>query len=583
MVDRDTVDQIKQQLDLVAVLSRYITLTPSGKNYKGRCPFHKDDTPSLVVSPERGLWHCFGCNEGGDLLAFVMKIERLTFPEALERLAAEAGVSLPSRGSHGSKRAESQAILTAAKALFSEQLRDHHDAEEAREYLRSRGFDKESWTRFGLGYSLAKWDGLKAKLAGKFTAKQLLAAGLLSESKGRTYDRFRGRVMFPIHNISGVPVAFGGRALDGEPKYLNSPATAGFDKGHHLYGLDWAREAIQASGTAILVEGYTDVLSLHIAGIVEATGGMGTALTERQAQLLARFAGRVILVYDRDSAGDAAALRGMGILRNTGVDVHVARLPIGEDPDSCVRKSGADAFRMSLEQAVSFQDFFVEALGARFEIRTSRGKSAALEESKNVFKTLTSIPIREELATRIAELLGLSRDDVRRELDPRSVQRTTVRSSVPHEATWQPATVLLALVLRSRVPWSRIDDLVSSAVFPPSLRPLAEALSDSAGGEIQSSSDMIAQLPSEAAPTASELVLRPLPFDEENSKQVEKAVRDALARMVEAPAVERKLGELRQQMADCVASGDHEQLDRLQHRYSVLIVERNRMAKGGKA
>jgi len=583
MVDRDTVDQIKQQLGLVAVLSRYITLTPSGKNYKGRCPFHKDDTPSLVVSPERGLWHCFGCNEGGDLLAFVMKIERLTFPEALERLAAEAGVLLPARGARGGARAESVAILAAAKTLYTKQLHNHGDAEQAREYLRSRGFSESSWDRFGIGYSLPSWDGLKASLAANFTAKQLLAAGLLSENKGRTYDRFRGRVMFPIFNVSGTPIAFGGRALKGEPKYLNSPATAGFDKGHHLYGLNWAREAIQASGTAVLVEGYTDVLSLHIAGIAEAIGGMGTALTEQQARLLARFGNRVILVYDRDAAGDAAALRGMGILRNTGVDVRVARLPAGEDPDSCVRKSGADEFRKSLEQAVSFQDFFLEALESRFDIRSSQGKSAVLDESKNVFTTLSSIPVREELATRIAELIGLSRDDVRRELDPRGVRRASVRDSVPHQATWQPDTVLLALVLRSRIPWSRIDDLVSPVAFPPSLRPLAEALADSAEGEIQASSDMIAQLPPEAVPTASELVLRPLPFDEENAKQVEKAVRDALARMVEVPTVERKLRELRQQMTDCVAAGDREQLDDLQRRYSVLIAERNRMAKGGKA
>nr|MBN1858365.1 toprim domain-containing protein [Candidatus Bipolaricaulota bacterium] len=321
----------------------------------------------------------------------------------------------------------------------------------------------------------------------------------------------------------------------------------------------------------------------HLAGIIEAVGGMGTALTERQAQLLARFGNRVILVYDRDAAGDAAALRGMGILRNTGVEVRVARLPAGEDPDSCVRKTGTDGFRGSLEEAIAFQDFFVEALKNRFDVRTSRGKSAALEESKNIFQTLTNIPVREELATRIAELLGLSRDDVRRELDPRGVKRSSVRSSVPHQATWPPSTVLLALVLRSRIPWSRIDDLVSPSVFPPSLRPLAEALADSFEGEIQASSDIIAQLPPEAVPAASELVLRPLPFDEENAKQVEKAVHDALARMVEAPAVERKLGELRQQMADCVAKGDREQLDSLQHRYSLLIVERNRLAKGGKA
>ena len=265
MSDRTDIERVRSRLDIVAVVSRYLTLTKAGSSFKGRCPFHKDDTPSFVVSPEKGLWHCFGCGEGGDVFGFVMKIERLSFGEALERLAGEAGVRL-SRSSSGEQESL-HAVMDAASAYFQRALAESPRAARAREVLTARGFPQETWPRFALGYAEPSWDGLKRHLGRSFDLPSLESLGLVVRSEQRSYDRFRDRIMFAILDLAGRTIGFGGRAFDGSPKYLNSPATPLFDKGRQLYGISWARDALQASRSAVLVEGYTDVLSLHVVGI----------------------------------------------------------------------------------------------------------------------------------------------------------------------------------------------------------------------------------------------------------------------------------------------------------------------------
>jgi len=294
--DRTDIQAIKERIDIVAVISRYLSLSESGANYKGRCPFHKDDTPSFMVSPQKGLWHCFGCGEGGDLFGFLMKIERISFAEAAKRLAAEAGLSFEQRVD--GQRERLRKINAEAADYFCHNLTEHAAGEKAREYLVGRGYQEESWSQFGLGYAVPGWDHLKAKFAERFGIKPLIDLGLLVQGKEGAYDRFRDRIIFPIYDLSGRTIAVGGRALQGEPKYLNSPKTDLFDKGRHLYGLFWARDALARRRCAILVEGYTDVLSLRCAGIPHAVGSMGTALTQSQANLLRRFVEEVVIVYD---------------------------------------------------------------------------------------------------------------------------------------------------------------------------------------------------------------------------------------------------------------------------------------------
>lgn len=554
---------VKERIDIVTVMSRYLSLSKSGENYKGNCPFHKDDTPSLMVSPEKGLWHCFGCGEGGDIFSFLMKIERISFPEALSRLAAEAGVSIERRENdnlEGLRRIHAQVT-----AYFAENLR-RGPGKRAREYLIGRGFDKTSWERFELGYALSSWDHLKKRFAATHTEKALVTLGLLVAGKEHPYDRFRDRVIFPIHDLSGRPIAFGGRALSGEPKYLNSPRTPLFDKSRQLYGLHWARDALRERRSALLVEGYTDVLSLLQAGIENVVGSMGTSLTQGQADLLGRFVQEVVIIYDRDSAGSAASLRGMQILRNSGLSVRVAKLPEGEDPDSLVRAGGAEPMLAAAEAALPFYLFYLDALGQRYDLQTIAGKEDALDDAQTFYQGIASLPLRQELVQRLAEALDLPVEEVRaemtakgRRLRPREPERTGDRLG--------PNEVILSLLLHGAIGWSQIAPMAAVEDFAPQDRPIAKAIE--AAGEPIELSAVIAELNEGLKARVSALGLSPLPFT-----NTDKALQDALLKLVRLPEIEQQLAVLRTQIEQAEQGGDHERMNALQQAYSALVVER---------
>ena len=294
--DRAQIQEIKSRLDIAAIISRYVSLTPSGAGFKGKCPFHKDDTPSMTVSQEKGLWHCFGCGAGGDVIGFVMKIEHLSFAEALERLAQEAGVTLETAST--GRRDEDRALIAEVAAYYAKNLRGA-SGKPARDYLLSRGYGEQEWEAFKLGFALPGWDNVKKQFS-KYGEDKLISLGLLVKGEKGIYDRFRNRTIFTILDASGRPVGFGGRAFEDQPKYLNSPQTALFDKGRLVYGISWSRDALSKTRTAVLVEGYTDVITLHQAGLRNAVGSMGTALTQGQAELMKRFVDEVIIAYDQD-------------------------------------------------------------------------------------------------------------------------------------------------------------------------------------------------------------------------------------------------------------------------------------------
>ncbi len=554
---------VKERIDIISVISRYLTLAKSGENYKGHCPFHKDDTPSLMVSPEKGLWHCFGCGEGGDIFSFLMKIERISFAEALARLAAEAGVTIGRRADD--EHAELRKIHTQVAAYFADNLR-RGPGKRAREYLIDRGFDEASWERFGLGYALPSWDHLKKRFSAAYTEKALLTLGLLVSGKESPYDRFRDRVIFPIHDLSGRPIAFGGRALSGEPKYLNSPKTPLFDKSRQLYGLFWAREALRERRTALLVEGYTDVLSLRQAGIENAVGSMGTSLTQGQADLLGRFVQEAVIAYDRDSAGSAASLRGMQILRNSGLSVRVAQLPEGEDPDSLVRAGGAGPMLAAAEAALPFHLFYLDALGGRHDLATIAGKEDALDEARTFYQGIASLPLRQEIVQRLAEALDLPVEEVRAEMAAKGM-RQRPRENGETESRFGPNEVILSLLLRGAVGWSRVAAVAGVEDFAPEDRPIAQAVKEA--GEPLDLSEVVACLDEALKPRVSALGLSPLPFSDVN-----KALQDALLKLVRLPAIERRLVTLRAQIEEAEHEGDHERLDALQQAYSSLVAER---------
>ena len=565
--ERADVQQIKDRIDIVAVISRYVTLTKAGSSYKGRCPFHKDDTPSFSVSPEKGLWHCFGCGAGGDVIGFLMKIENISFVEAAERLATEAGLSFAAHKGDDS-RDELYEINIAVSRWFVENLTNSAAGRRGREYLAKRGYPEETWERFGLGYALPGWDHLKKRFSAKYGMKPLIDLGLLvRKDDGTTYDRFRDRVIFPILDLSGRPIAFGGRSFDGQPKYLNSPKTALFDKGNHLYGLSWARESMQKKQSAVLVEGYTDVISLHLAGITNAVGSMGTSLTQGQAHLFGRFVNEVVISYDRDTAGGMASLRGMQILRNHGLSVRVVRLPEGDDPDSLVRREGAERMHQLIDAAAPFHVFYIESLKERHNMASITGKEAALEEVRPFFHGIRSLPLRQEITTRLAELLNLPFDGLMQELTRGGLPRRPEAHVEEEEHHWDPQQVILSLLLRGDVSWDRVAALVSAEDFAPQYRSIVEKVSQ-IRGQVDVSS-MTTFLDEDSARQVSYLTLSEPPWSD-----VERALQDALKRLVQLPEIEKKLNDLRGKMENAERSGDRRHLDELQRAYSTLVAQR---------
>jgi DNA primase len=363
----EIIGQVKEGNDIVDTLAQYLALNRAGANYKGLCPFHQEKTPSFMVSPARQMWHCFGCGEGGDVIRFVMRFEGLPFVEAVRKLAARAGVDLPeqadpSTGSGHDDRAPLYRANRLAEGFYRETLARGEGGMKAREYLSARGIHAEVCRAFGVGYAPPGWHPLAEALAGEGVTPEILVASGLAvpgEKGKKPYDRFRDRVVFPIRDLSGRVLGFGGRTMDpeGTPKYLNSPETAVYHKGDFLYGLDLAAPRVRAEGEVILVEGYLDVIALHQAGMANVVGVLGTALTSEQARRMRRIAPRCVLLFDGDPAGVKAALRSGLLMLEEGVECRVAPLAGGEDPDSFVRAHGVDALREVVRGALPLITF----------------------------------------------------------------------------------------------------------------------------------------------------------------------------------------------------------------------------------
>ncbi|MGD2206640.1 MAG: DNA primase, partial [Anaerolineae bacterium] len=398
------IDQIKNRLDVIEVIQSYVPLKKSGRNYKGLCPFHSEKTPSFVVFPETGTWHCFGaCGTGGDIFTFIMKQESLDFGEALKVLARRAGVELqppsPQAAAAQKRRALLREINQSAATYFHHLLLNSDEADRARAYLKQRGLDQEIIDRFQIGYALDQWDALLRYLNSKgYTVADVAEAGLVVEREDKSgyYDRFRGRIIFPIHSHRGRTIGFGGRVLDeGVPKYLNSPQTPLFDKSSVLFGLDLARQGIRTTGQAVIVEGYMDVLMAHQHGINNVVAQMGTALTEAQLKQLKRFTQRFILALDSDVAGDQATLRGLDVARQVmdrevvpvptprglirfedrlAADIRIVSLPSGRDPDEVIRESPS-RWAQLIAGAQPVMDYYFQALTADLDLSVAKDKA----------------------------------------------------------------------------------------------------------------------------------------------------------------------------------------------------------------
>ncbi|HEU4400911.1 MAG TPA: DNA primase [Candidatus Polarisedimenticolia bacterium] len=377
------VEVVRASADLREIVSDYIPLKKSGSRYRALCPFHTEKTPSFYVDADKQLFYCFGCGAGGDVFKFLMLYEKLEFPEALRTLAGRYGIAVPEPGARRGEDSDRQKVLAVnrqALGYFREQF-TRPAGEKARRYLAGRGIAPETVERFLLGYAPEGWSGVKAHLARSLPEEQAVLAGLLArkEETGRTYDRFRDRVIFPIVNLSDEVIGFGGRVIDGgEPKYLNSPETAAFSKGENLYALPLAKEAVRKEGYAVLVEGYMDAIALHQAGVAHVVATLGTGFTAGHVRLLKRYTDRVVVNFDPDAAGRAATKRSLEVLLENGFEVQVVALPSKQDPDLYVREHGVDAYRKRLTEALPYIEFLAREVAARVDLATSKGKVEAL-------------------------------------------------------------------------------------------------------------------------------------------------------------------------------------------------------------
>lgn len=360
MISEEVIQKIKEEADIVDIISEKISLKRAGRNFLGRCPFHSEKTPSFTVSPDKQIYKCFGCGEAGNIFSFVMKTENLSFPEAVKRVGEKVGVEVEEEGGVNKEKKQryermKNINLEAAKYFFS-LLRKNPVAIK---YLKDRNIEEKTMNKFGLGFALDDWQNLRTYLKRKkYSDKEIEELGLIIKSpKNNYYDRFRNRIIFPVFDYKGTVIGFGGRVLDdSKPKYLNSPETPLFFKGTNLYGLNFAlKDDFQR--TIIIVEGYMDCISLYQNGIKGVVATLGTALTENQAKILKKFADRVIIAYDADTAGQNATLRGLEILRKVGLEVRVLTVPSGKDPDEFIKTYGKDAFEKLVKNALPFIDY----------------------------------------------------------------------------------------------------------------------------------------------------------------------------------------------------------------------------------
>ncbi len=386
------IDDLKRQADIVRVVQDYVSLKKKGANWMACCPFHKEKTASFSVSPAKEIFYCFGCHKGGNVFNFVMEMERIAFPEAIKIVAEKTGVPLPKQiddSRFEARKRESDQVIDLnqwALAWWEDQLKSQAPAARAaREYLDQRGITEETRQAFRLGFAPDSWDALSTHLRQKgATQEQIEKSGLVvTKDEGGSYDRFRGRLMFPVIDAQGRAIAFGGRTLDpeGEPKYLNSPETSAYTKGRHLYGLNLTRDEIRRQGFAILVEGYLDLIVPYQIGVRNIVASLGTALTSEQAKLIARFARKVVVNYDGDRAGVQAAKRAIETILAEDLEVKVLVLPDNADPDDFIRKYGAAEYQKRRGEAQPHIQFVIDQAVRDRNLHSPADKAAAVEEA----------------------------------------------------------------------------------------------------------------------------------------------------------------------------------------------------------
>ncbi len=580
MIPDETVEEVRLRADLVEIVGESVKLTRAGKDWKGKCPFHDDRTPSFYVVPDKGFYKCFGCGESGDLFSFLMKQGGMDFLDAVRALAARYGVEL--KEETGSREDDPRRPLYEANAFARAWFRENLGAPETgaagRAYLEARGIDAATAERFALGWAPDEWAGLSeaAKKHG-LPAEHLLELGLLVDSRRskEPYDRFRGRIVFPIESVDGRVVGFGGRVLDGGgkgvPKYMNSPESPIYRKGSVLYGLGWNRNAIRRSGAALVVEGYMDVVALAAGGVDGAVATLGTSMTDEHARLLARYAKKAILLFDSDGAGLRATFRAGDVLLAHGVHSSVATLPAGEDPDTIVRAEGKEGIGRYLVAAVDLLDRKIQLLDEKGYLGRADGIRTAVDKLLPTLQATSDPALRDIYTARVAQRTGVRRETLEAELAKGS--EVPVRPAVgppppvpgggegprrravltEHDAERQ----LLVILLRSREWIDRALERVGPGEFRnPACRAIFEALTEDPG----------LKQPLEGASPELQAMLERLEGDPDEVEHPEQVFRDCLLELEDRALQEEHDGlesELRGATSDDEKREILERLDKL--------------------
>ena len=476
------IDELIARNPIEDVVGQYVTLKRSGANMFGLCPFHGEKTASFSVSPDKGIYYCFGCHKGGGAINFMMEVEGLTYPDAVRALAKRAGMEVPEDEQYQSRYRQQERLW----ALNKEAARFFHSqlyapvGEKGLQYVQKRGLSKGILTQFGVGYAPDSWNALVDAMRKKgYTDQELKDADLVGEKNGRIYDRFRNRVMFPIIDVRGNVIGFGGRVLDdGTPKYLNTSETIIFNKRKNLFGLNLAKKSKQ--GYLILVEGNIDVVTLHQYGFDCAVASLGTSLTEEHAALLSRYTEEVVLTYDGDEAGQRAAKRAIPMLEKVGIRVKVLKMRDAKDPDEFLHKFGPDAFRLLLEESSNRVDYQLAAIAGKYDLKDDDQKIRYVQEASELICTLDSSVKREIYGTRVAEKAGITLEAMKLEVNKAFKRRINREKKQQEKIDLAPAQALQPKLRSVRYQNMRSamaeEAILGKALRQPSLLSMADKI-----------------------------------------------------------------------------------------------------------
>ena len=579
---------LKRQADIVRIVQDYVSLKKAGTNWRAPCPFHKETKPSFNVNPAKEMFFCFGCHKGGTVFNFIMEMERVTFPEAIKIVAEKSGVPMPKLiddGRFESRQRDSDQVIELnqwALAWWKDQLQSRAAAS-VRQYLKQRGLTEESTEAFQLGFAPDSWEALSTHLLQKgATQEQLEKSGLVvKRDDGGSYDRFRGRLIFPVLDAQGKPIAFGGRTLDpeGDPKYLNSPETPAYTKGRHLYGLHLTRDEIRRQGFAILVEGYLDLIIPYQFGVRNLVASLGTALTPEQVKLVGRFARKVLVNYDGDRAGVQAAKRAIETILAEDIEVKVLVLPDNADPDDFIRKNGVSEYNRRRGEAQPHIQFVIDQAVRDRNLNNPADKAAAVEETLPFVRAVRNRIQKREYFDIAMDGLRLQREQ-RHELwqqvrgsitDAAAVQKVFAHSIQPTVAEEKLLGLLVANdelrnIILPRLEPSDYEGLATAAIF----RALKELGTEDKEITFESLSEATADNPAAAEILPRILINEPAESFDESLADAERCLNS-----LRLSRLNRLVDELTQQIADAIRSGDENQILDLQRQHLEMTKQRD--------